>query len=927
MKRAGARSPRGMARALIPLALLMALLGLAWPFTAQAEITVVDYSTAGGDDVSRLTLDKPSGTSAGQLMLAQVTVVEQCTRFLWWCLYDVNEITSPTGWNELRENEGAWNFDNSFLLGKGQRVKQAIYWHIASASEPSTYEWHFDVRGPAAAAITVFDGVDPSRPFDGHSGQGGLGITATAPSIRTTTASTMLVALFGAERGNPDIDLPAGMSELYSFGTQSGPSGIRIAASTEPLTQAGDTGPRVATLAQSQNQASSNVGQLVALRERGTGFDHIRIEHDGQGLTCQPETVTVKACANADCSILYTDPVTTTLLPTGWVGGDTISFTGGMTQAQLSWTKPGTVILDAVNTSPPANRTRCFIGATESCQMVFSDSGFVFEPQDASSACGDELQMTLKAVEKGNSSTLCNEDGGFDGRKTITFRSSYIDPASGTKSILINDKPMTNPITLEFENGTASFTVTYSDVGKIQLNAYYEEKSRNNTLLMTGAGDVVFRPHHFVLEPESIKCADGTANPGALDASGDKFCKAGEDFHVEVKAACSDGQTANNFGQENTPESVKLTQELEAPTGGKEGELTGSFGSFADGKAAGTFQWDEVGIITLTPSIADGDYLGAGDVTGEESGKVGRFYPHHFDTVVTDACTGFSYSGQPFGLMVIAKQKNEIGDEMKDITQNYQYHQSEPDRFAKNVTLSDAISTSEQFTRDLADCTSENPCVKAEDFSEGVANLGVVEGNVTDPKAAKIAFVFEGLKPPSIIQVRANDDDTKGAEGQAEGQTEIRYGRMYAERVHEPLETKPLSLSLIAQYFDGAAFATNEIDSCTAITIENLRLDNNLEQGQTDGTIKVGAGSTTLTLGNAQGLFNGGKLTLNFSAPGRGNSGFVDITPLLDASHANLPWLQYDWNGDGSPENPRGRASWGMYRGNPNVIYMREVWN
>lgn len=64
--------------------------------------------------------------------------------------------------------------------------------------------------------------------------------------------------------------------------------------------------------------------QLCALRlnEVGEQVDHFEIIHDGVALTCQPETVTLKACANADCTQLFTDPVVATLAPvSGWQGG------------------------------------------------------------------------------------------------------------------------------------------------------------------------------------------------------------------------------------------------------------------------------------------------------------------------------------------------------------------------------------------------------------------------------------------------------------------------------------------------------------------------------------------------------------------------------------------------------------------------------
>jgi hypothetical protein len=113
------------------------------------------------------------------------------------------------------------------------------------------------------------------------------------------------------------------------------------------------------------------------------------------------------------------------------------------------------------------------------------------------------------------------------------------------------------------------------------------------------------------------------------------------------------GATTPNYGRESpTAEGVKLTQALVSPVGGAVGSLScmgstspciipgsefGSGGMVNDANGVATvtdLKWSDVGVITLTPTVSDADYLGAGDVdTPTVTGNIGRFRAHHFALV------------------------------------------------------------------------------------------------------------------------------------------------------------------------------------------------------------------------------------------------------------------------------------------------------
>lgn len=72
--------------------------------------------------------------------------------------------------------------------------------------------------------------------------------------------------------------------------------------------------------------------QVCALNSRPVGkqINHFRLILPSSGLTCAPSEVTLQACADANCTSLFTDPVSANLVPAstpnatgGWIGGIT----------------------------------------------------------------------------------------------------------------------------------------------------------------------------------------------------------------------------------------------------------------------------------------------------------------------------------------------------------------------------------------------------------------------------------------------------------------------------------------------------------------------------------------------------------------------------------------------------------------------------
>ncbi|HUW26158.1 MAG TPA: LamG domain-containing protein [Gallionella sp.] len=131
---------------------------------------------------------------------------------------------------------------------------------------------------------------------------------------------------------------------------------------------------------------------------------------------------------------------------------------------------------------------------------------------------------------------------------------------------------------------------------------------------------------------------------------------------------------------------------------------------------------------------------------------------------------------------------------------------------------------------------------------------------------------------------------------------EMRYGRLKLSNAHGS-ELLDLPVPMVAQLFNGAGFVTNTADSCTIVAVPVLAL--------------IPSATAVNRVFNSPFIAgNGGLRLLRPNA-----KGYVDFTVTAPA------WLQYDWNTT-TPglEDPSARATFGVYKGNNEFIYLRETY-
>ncbi|WP_189577642.1 DUF6701 domain-containing protein [Marinobacter zhanjiangensis] len=677
---------------------------------------------------------------------------------------------------------------------------------------------------------------------------------------------------------------------------------------------------------------ADKVGQVQNL------VDHFEIEHSGNALTCQPEEVVIRACDDDNCDVLFTDPVEVTLAPSGWLGGDTFTMTGGVATRSLAITGPGTVTLGVPASDPGTvafSSTLCDDGtggfAADQCDLTFFDSGFDISIPDHIANTG--VTANIAAVRKDDTTQQCVP--GFDNEtKDIALWSSYVNPSTGTRNVFVDDNSLPtssgDTTSLDFdENGEATVGLRYPDVGRVRLNARYEGSGDDAGLVMTGDGTFVARPDHFQL--------DVPGNPAATSVQDDNaFVAAGEDFEIRVSSINASGDVTPNFGRETPAEDVSLESTLVAPAGGDDPPMSGAFGAFgedcdgasaADGTACGLFQWPEVGVISVNPTLASGSYLATADVTGNAVSHVGRFVPARFNVNIVEqgevepfcsSSTAFTYTGQTSSWRGGAEPLLTVEALNSDgvVTRNYtleDFQRLSPGSLTRTAGTADESALDTNGDPFPVTASLDLPAMTV--VGRGRLQYQFASSDeVTYDKTPQSRV--EPFTPDYQIELTQLEDADSVSSPQLpmdlepDFDFEMRYGRLQLENVYGP-ETSNLTMPFRVDYYTAAGFVQNTADSCWVYNTANVSLDQSDLSG---GSMSVVATSDTLVAG-APAPDAGILLT----APGEGNQGDVRATFSVPA------WLTGDYDDNGVLEDPTGLATFGVYRGHDRIIYWREV--
>jgi len=689
-------------------------------------------------------------------------------------------------------------------------------------------------------------------------------------------------------------------------------------------------------------------------------LDHLRLLHDGFGLVGVAETITVQACANADCSLFFTSDVDLSLVPSdgvsmwsdGSASGSTLTISGGQQAVYLDRSSPGSFNIGATANPAAPGATRCFIGASESCAMNFVQPTLSVTLPDQVSGATSSGSVSLSDCWPDFQSTS----------RPLEFAAQYVAPLWLGPSITVNGVALPTDgsgmtLNVTFDSAcVAPLQVEYAEAGEIAINAAFTGSGALNGLAMLGGDSPVFYP--AMLELQAVDGAGMPLNataPGAVPIHA-----AGNAFALTVSARNASGAITQGY-QPEASDRIRVFVERTGPLTGFDGAMEiwpGTFVSSQPNPPAGPADYAvgnvpgaaftngvytqnqatyaEVGLITLY--LRDSDYMGhAIDATPL---PIGRFVPAHFEAGgalvnrnITPGCAGdsFSYMGEQLRLQadLIALNAANV------VTRNYQGNYASftgSGLAAYSGSVGDTVAALSSSV-DLSSRLSVDAVALGVPWGGGMARLDVdlrlLASTAPDGPydATEFGLAFSDNDGVGLQGLDMDVDGNSLQDHRALATGRLRFGRAAVGNAHGS-ELLDLDVPVVMQYFAGSAmgFEVHSDDTCTTLTnvlLSDADTGDSLVLSDTCIIDDPGtSGSYACPVGTPgtqyRGVAQSGRFAVSLRAPGAARTGSMNVDVGVPT------WAQFDWSGSGVG-NPRGIATFGIYSRENGVIYQREL--
>ena len=689
--------------------------------------------------------------------------------------------------------------------------------------------------------------------------------------------------------------------------------------------------------------------------------DHYEIEFtpNNSGLTCKPQDIIVRACSNGitPCTAVAnqsTSPYSISLNTnlgtfTGGFISKPVTFTGNTTD-KLTSLNIGTATLSVTGATTGNPALRCYSGATllGSCQTSFAETGLFFDWQTNPKTAADEgildagatsQIVKLSAVRKSDNSNSCT---GFVPGASPNMSISYSDPNTGSRSISVTPTNAagtgataynvgTAPVAVPFvwgANGETYFKMNYFDSGKININASIVNPTANGTKTLISKPNSI---RAYNTASDSV-CADGTV----MGVTTNKFCKSGETFTTKVRGYATDGTTLPNFGLESAVSTFVMSGSLISPAGGNSSNISnitaGSSGTLSGGVTVtknractgadcyllANLAWDNVGEISLLPTITGDNYFGAGPITSKPLLPFGRFYPFGFTpsspsiinrvAASCPAASSFTYMGEDFRGLINLIAVNKAGG----ITTNYDGTRMNPALASSwSVKAVEAVPLTSRITFNSSTGSWASGVFNGS-LTLNLGRLANPDGPYNNAKVGISPVDTDGVIIPLAAYNMDADLNTVN-DSYSLGATNFYFGRLKIGNAVGS-DILPLPVSIETQFFNNFGFTANTQDSCTLLT--------NAQFINSNYTQNITSPETTFTY---PGRFISGKQTLLLNKPSGGDglyNGTFDVSYDLVAD--SKQYLLGKWTGLTYTENPKGKLVLAKNPGKKGLLYFKE---
>lgn len=670
----------------------------------------------------------------------------------------------------------------------------------------------------------------------------------------------------------------------------------------------------------------------------GDVVDHFRLLFSTPQFSCEPIPVRILACADAACSSTVATNRTLVLSPSDrWLNGGTVNLANTATATAYLKRIPGTLTL-----SVSGERYRC---DNSDCRLEIRDSGFEINVDKSHLIAGEAATFRLQALHLDNSGACVKDDSFAGTERPIEFWSGHFPPGSGGLPLWIRDTELgrsehtATPISIRFdaEAKSAPLSVRYNDAGKVILQARFIGSGAEEGLEMRGSTPLVSRPAGFCIRAEGPGCSDVDC---PLFAPNGAVVRAGDPFRLHITPVRT--PVASCVATPGFADRLQLRAQVVRPDGFVEpledGTLAVTEYVHPSG-VTGTYELaeqrlHEVGSFQI--EVRSENYLGLTSF-GSVSEAIGRFAPAYLQAefnipslqagCTAEGTAGFSYQGQPIGFAVTPELTLTGKSRNGTTTRNYDRggYWKLNDELAPTLAFvtgqpGDAARLSLGRLQRQPDAVPDGSKVYRPDGALVYQRLAGGPRPEEKPFVPRLVLTLVGNELTDRDATCHGETTCVGLESAPFGfvnpASDIRLGRLRIGNAHGS-ELDALSLPVIAEHFDSQGYRQNPLDSCTRFDPADPEPFSAAEPG--------GVAAPVLSY---EGRLDGGQYWLE-----AGSGAYRLSAPRVSGSQRvwfrNLPgWLQHDWNGDGvldAADDPRGLATFGIYKGHERVIFRREL--